>query len=238
MTQGHGIDIPEFVVDNASEPRGVSRRTLVRGAAWSVPVIAVAAATPLAAASVVTPCAEIPAESTWITQSPVSGGLTGAANLNGWGGTGLQPQQSNVFVSLRDNASTTSPVTVRTSTTITIGKPNTTVTFVLNGLAQHGGLQQQPVPTRASTVQFVDIAIDGNLVAKFSTYADQTPGATQLPIRTATNSYPWGTYNFSYFFPTAGTHTLTYDFHLPAATPTSQDDIFLTSPRVASCSAT
>lgn len=34
--------------------QGVSRRTLVKGAAWSLPVIAVAAATPLASASTVT----------------------------------------------------------------------------------------------------------------------------------------------------------------------------------------
>lgn len=37
--------------ENTFAPQGVSRRTLVKGAAWSLPVIAVAAATPLAAAS-------------------------------------------------------------------------------------------------------------------------------------------------------------------------------------------
>ncbi|GAT72206.1 hypothetical protein MHM582_0679 [Microbacterium sp. HM58-2] len=41
--------------ENSFMPKdGVSRRTLVKGAAWSLPVIAVAAATPLAAASTVT----------------------------------------------------------------------------------------------------------------------------------------------------------------------------------------
>lgn len=38
--------------ENTFAPQGVSRRTLVKGAAWSLPVIAVAAATPLASASV------------------------------------------------------------------------------------------------------------------------------------------------------------------------------------------
>ena len=38
--------------ENTFAPSGVSRRTLVKGAAWSLPVIAVAASTPLAAASV------------------------------------------------------------------------------------------------------------------------------------------------------------------------------------------
>lgn len=40
--------------DTTSPTRSVSRRTLVKGAAWSVPVIAVAAATPFAAASTAT----------------------------------------------------------------------------------------------------------------------------------------------------------------------------------------
>ncbi|WP_341975723.1 hypothetical protein LTA6_000330 [Microbacterium sp. LTA6] len=38
--------------ENTFAPQGVSRRTLVKGAAWSLPVIAVAAATPFASASV------------------------------------------------------------------------------------------------------------------------------------------------------------------------------------------
>ncbi|MDR6867255.1 hypothetical protein J2Y69_001856 [Microbacterium resistens] len=38
-------------MEDARLTEGVSRRTLVKGAAWSLPVIAVAAATPLAAAS-------------------------------------------------------------------------------------------------------------------------------------------------------------------------------------------
>jgi hypothetical protein len=40
--------------DTTQSTRSVSRRTLVKGAAWSVPVIAVAAASPLAAASTAT----------------------------------------------------------------------------------------------------------------------------------------------------------------------------------------
>lgn len=40
--------------ENTTAPSGFSRRTLVKGAAWSLPVIAVAAATPLASASTVT----------------------------------------------------------------------------------------------------------------------------------------------------------------------------------------
>ncbi|MDF2560125.1 MAG: hypothetical protein K0R99_1571 [Microbacterium sp.] len=41
------------VTDDTTKNTHVSRRTLVKGAAWSVPIIAAAVATPLAAASVV-----------------------------------------------------------------------------------------------------------------------------------------------------------------------------------------
>ena len=37
------------------EPQGTSRRTVMKGAAWAAPVVAVAAAVPMAAASVVEP---------------------------------------------------------------------------------------------------------------------------------------------------------------------------------------
>lgn len=54
--------------------RDLSRRTLVKGAAWSVPVVAVAVATPLAAASQTPPAATFWA--TGATVSVVSGNVT------------------------------------------------------------------------------------------------------------------------------------------------------------------
>ncbi|PVE95018.1 hypothetical protein [Microbacterium sp. TPD7012] len=59
--------------DNLST-RDLSRRTLVKGAAWSVPVVAVAVATPLAAASQTPPAATFWA--TGATVSVVSGNVT------------------------------------------------------------------------------------------------------------------------------------------------------------------
>ncbi len=41
------------VTEEIQKNKGISRRTIVKGAAWSVPVIAAAVATPLAAASLV-----------------------------------------------------------------------------------------------------------------------------------------------------------------------------------------
>ena len=56
-----------------SPSSGFSRRTLVKGAAWSVPVVAAAVATPLAAASVAPPAAFW---ATGATVSVVSGNAT------------------------------------------------------------------------------------------------------------------------------------------------------------------
>ncbi|MDQ0729179.1 hypothetical protein [Microbacterium sp. W4I20] len=44
--------MPDLDPQSESKPTGVTRRTVVQGAAWSIPVIAAAVATPLAAASV------------------------------------------------------------------------------------------------------------------------------------------------------------------------------------------
>ena len=53
------------------EPQGISRRTIVQAAAWAVPVVAVASAAPLAAAST---------EPQW---NPDANGTTGSLNLSG-----------------------------------------------------------------------------------------------------------------------------------------------------------
>lgn len=58
-----------------------SRRDVVRGGLWSVPVVAAAAAVPRAAASQV-PCRQVPADSAWTT-STVQG--TGNGATNSWG---------------------------------------------------------------------------------------------------------------------------------------------------------
>ncbi|AZZ56874.1 hypothetical protein C5E08_13840 [Rathayibacter iranicus] len=58
---------------------GFARRTLVKGAAWSIPVVSLAVATPAAAASNSFVCPTVPASSGW----------TGASGLDGdSGGTG------------------------------------------------------------------------------------------------------------------------------------------------------
>lgn len=64
-----------------SEQSGLRRRTIVKGAAWSLPVIAVAAASPLAAAS--TACTE-PAASAGVGTWWINGPKDSAAGYIGW----------------------------------------------------------------------------------------------------------------------------------------------------------
>ncbi|PTL72935.1 hypothetical protein C1I63_08785 [Rathayibacter caricis DSM 15933] len=59
-------------------PGAVQRRTVVAGAAWTIPVVATAVGAPLAAASITTPpqppvCNQFPPASTWTWQVPRSG---------------------------------------------------------------------------------------------------------------------------------------------------------------------
>lgn len=65
-----------------TENSGISRRTLVKGAAWSMPVIAVAAATPLAAASAATASVEwTGGNTTLLTLTLLNGGPVAGLNL-------------------------------------------------------------------------------------------------------------------------------------------------------------
>lgn len=62
---------------------GFDRRTLVEGAAWSIPVVAVALATPAAAASSPFVCPSVPASSGWTSPQGIKGDSTGTGNY-GW----------------------------------------------------------------------------------------------------------------------------------------------------------
>lgn len=56
---------------------GVHRRTIVKGAAWTVPVVAVAMATPAAAASEAFVCPTVPASTGWTGASGITGSTAG-----------------------------------------------------------------------------------------------------------------------------------------------------------------
>ncbi|WP_102194358.1 hypothetical protein [Microbacterium aurantiacum] len=89
--------------ENTFAPKGVSRRTLVKGAAWSLPVIAVAAATPLASASVVpTWNATVTADCSGDYDISVLTGIVGAGLVGvvqtALGVLGLEPNATREFI--------------------------------------------------------------------------------------------------------------------------------------------
>lgn len=95
-----------------TENSGISRRTLVKGAAWSMPVIAVAAATPLAAASTTN------ASVAW------TGTDTGLLSLQLLDGTGVLAAQ--VLITVPDEYTITNgPGAINEAATVTInvGRP-------------------------------------------------------------------------------------------------------------------
>lgn len=68
---------------------GFARRTLVKGAAWTIPVVSLAIATPAAAASNSFVCPTVPASSGWTGPSGLNGDSSGTGGY-GWTGDGAQ----------------------------------------------------------------------------------------------------------------------------------------------------
>lgn len=68
---------------------GFARRTLVKGAAWSVPVVSLAVATPAAAASNSFVCPTVPASSGWTSPSGFDGDSSGTGKYE-WSKDGTQ----------------------------------------------------------------------------------------------------------------------------------------------------
>ncbi|AZZ56657.1 hypothetical protein [Rathayibacter iranicus] len=71
---------------------GVHRRTIVKGAAWTVPVVAVAMATPAAAASEAFVCPTVPASSGWT--KPVTSGTSTGPGVYEWSTDGTEWQNT------------------------------------------------------------------------------------------------------------------------------------------------
>ena len=110
---------------------GVSRRTVVKGAAWSVPVVAVAVATPLAAAS--GPAA--PAATFWATGatvSVVSGNVTNytVEGSDANGNLALLPAGTSVMIVPEPGVSLQ---VVNATGIVTTANPDGSITAIITG---------------------------------------------------------------------------------------------------------
>ncbi|MBF4549478.1 hypothetical protein [Pseudoclavibacter sp. VKM Ac-2888] len=202
-----------------------SRRTIVAGAAWSIPVVAMAAAAPLAAAST-TVCPTLPALSTWTRQFPVSGtpGLGSAGTRNGSRGEEL-------FVTA-EAAPDTGNLVIRFSTTMNV-VAGRTYNFNFSYGSNYGNLQQA-TSTRAA----VRLDVGPAPTTLFNGSSRALAGNTTIPNNPSTTYTNYGSSNPAYTATTTGSITVAYVFVMTATNTTTAartDDIGITRP-IITCS--
>lgn len=184
------------------------RRTIVKGAAWSVPIIAATAATPFAAASTA-PCPVLPRSTSWALNQNASGIV--------WNNNFAANAANNNFGNSGDAYPGTGNASVRASTTMNV-VAGTTYTFTFSTL--------QPTPIQQWTVlQFI---VNG---------ANIWQGITRN-INPAFHWLPSGvlqTWNVTWTAPTTGSVPIQFDWVMGdpnGFNPPHNDDIFVTVPSV------
>lgn len=201
------------MADHCSGLPPTSRRQVVRGISWTLPVVAVATTAPAFAASPA-PCPLVPAASQW-TPTSISGTLSSKADDYQW------YTATDKWVIYKDNGSTT------TSLTFTSSSP----TFaVVPGLTLQGGFtfywQFGNSASSQSTGGTFDILINGIVVKSIATRS-AAAGAAQA---TTTQSFP--------FTVPAGTTSIvvTYRFVLsPRSGVPASDDIIVSRLGFSNC---
>lgn len=186
-------------LDHRHASSGISRRTLVKGTAWAIPVIAVATAAPSSTAS--TACTvPVPAWSAW------SHSTTGSFTSGTCGGT--QPGADGMFWQWCD-ASTTSNYVLRKCATVSMAAGKTySITFTTQAN------RSNPLPDSPANLVFT---IGGSQVwagyTVGSTGKSGTPGGTNANrLTTAANgsNYTKQTWTVTYTAATTGSVTICY----------------------------
>lgn len=191
---------------------GTTRRTLVRGAAWSVPVVSLAVTVPAYAASPI-PCPVIPQPAQW-TATTATGTLASKADDYQWYTT------TNKWVIYKDNGSTTASLTFASSSPAIAVTPGATYNGSFSFYWQYGnGASAQ------STGGTFDVLVNGVSVKSLTTRTAAV-GATAATT----------TQTFSYVAP-AGTTSIviTYRYVLTPRVNAASDDIIVTAPSFSTC---
>lgn len=203
---------------------GVHRRTIVKGAAWSVPVVAVAIGTPAAAASNFT-CPVLTAAD----YTKESNGYAYADSAT----IGVQGTKPQAFRVNSDNSSAAGSgaegvIAFTAQMKVVKGK---TYTFSYSAYGNYGNFTKE-----GSRSQYFRLKVDG---AKISpNYGTRTSefGDTQLPIQEkSTDTLPWKDYTVSYTATADGTVPVRFEFVLPSKLTgqSANDDVFVTLPTIA-----
>lgn len=199
-------------------PQGVNRRTMVRGAAWTVPVIAVAVNAPAFAVSPI-PCPSMPVGTTWNTTVP-NGTLADSSTGNyGW-------TSNNRFNNYVDNGSTSQPVTIESTTTIPV-VPGATYSISFGFFWGYGDGDQA-----ASTQGTFSVLFNGVTQKSLTTRTpavDANAGTVGVQPGSTTQS-------FTYVVPAGTTSlTVTYRWVMTPRTLASNDDIIVDNLTFNSC---
>jgi len=190
----------------------VSRRTVMRAAAWSVPVIAVAAAVPLASASIEMVCPETPPGSEW--ETALEFGTLSAAGYTGWLNDAL-------FVSDKDATLYATGTIFRTQTTFE-AVAGTTYDFTLEsgGVWASAGGRPTAQQDYIHGGQNVTISMGGVQALQLSTRPDASglPG-TQIPM--SNNQVIFNPFAFSYAATATGPVTIVFRYILAGVSQTA-----------------
>ncbi|WP_114853399.1 hypothetical protein [Brachybacterium sp. YJGR34] len=200
---------------------GIStRRALVKGATWAVPVLATAVAAPAVAASPVT-CPSIDAPDQW-TLSQNEYAVTGQTSI---GPATVQGSTRDVItVQTENNTANNSGLDaeVRWTTQLDV-VAGTTYTFDFFARGTYGS--NNPAVSQAS---YSTLSVDGMTQATYTTRSEVYPG-TQIPMDGS-----WAEQSISYTATATGTVPLEFLFVMPSreGTETSQDDHYYELPRI------
>ncbi|MBM3715204.1 MAG: hypothetical protein FJW64_05600 [Actinobacteria bacterium] len=203
---------------------GMKRRTILAGAAWSVPVIAVATASPAFAAT--TTCPTINTDSSWTRSHKGDTGDGAFDTIDG----------RRVFSVTTDN---TAPVNsgqhayawMTTNIQVEAGKTYT-FTYDLEG---NYGNYSKTTSSPADASWYID---DSRVSSNYGTQPSRTGADTQIPIQERrSDSRPWKTYTFSYKATETKTVALKWmvDLSDRSGSEVGTDDVHVSLPTV-SCS--
>lgn len=199
----------ESRADNqTSNQTGTTRRSVVRGAAWSVPVVAAAAAAPAFAASPI-PCPVVPPGSTW---NVTTSGTLGRDTTGGYTWDGAS------WSVYRDNGSTSATLTFTTTPQAPVAVvPGATYQVSFSFFWGYGNGN----PNQSTGGTF-DVLFNGQSVKSLATRTaavDANAGTNGVQPGTTTQT-------FTYVVPAGQTSmTIAYRYILQARTQQSNDDI-------------
>lgn len=201
-----------------------SRRDILTAGAWSVPVIAFAAAAPSASASA---CPTLTSEGDWTAIV-----TSGSFGLPATGAAGWIPNPPR-FAVVRDNASTTGPAILTLTANINVVAGRTyAFSFAVRGnlgnSAQGGGSSRQTLDVQAGT----SVVYRGTTKNPDVNYSQlPTTGNAEVPSE-------WGVVARSFVAATTGSIPFRYTFTVgarPNAVGSVSDDIRITVPTFTSC---